>query len=59
MVLSPLRKKEFSSFDVAIAVHELKEALTNARVNKIYQFNAKTLLLKLHKTDNPPLRLVM
>jgi predicted ribosome quality control (RQC) complex YloA/Tae2 family protein len=59
MVLSPLRKKEFSSFDVAVAVHELKEALTNSRVNKIYQFNAKTLLLKLHKTDNPPLRLVM
>jgi predicted ribosome quality control (RQC) complex YloA/Tae2 family protein len=59
MVLSPLRKKEFTSFDVAVAVHELKEALANSRVNNIYQFNAKTILLKLHKTDNPPLRLVM
>jgi len=59
MVLSPLRKKEFTSFNVAVAVHELKEAIANSRVNNIYQFNAKTILLKLHKTDNPPLRLVM
>jgi predicted ribosome quality control (RQC) complex YloA/Tae2 family protein len=59
MVLSPLRKKEFTSFDVAVAVHELKEAIANSRVNNIYQFNAKTILLKLHKTDKPPLRLVM
>jgi predicted ribosome quality control (RQC) complex YloA/Tae2 family protein len=54
-----LRKKDFSSFDVAFVVHELKEAITNSRVNNIYQFDAKTLLLKLHKTDKPPLRLVM
>jgi predicted ribosome quality control (RQC) complex YloA/Tae2 family protein len=54
-----LRKKDFSSFDVAFVVHELKEAITNSRVNNIYQFDAKTLLLKLHKTDEPPLRLVM
>jgi predicted ribosome quality control (RQC) complex YloA/Tae2 family protein len=59
MVLSPLRKKEFSSFDVAVVVHELKEAITNSRVNNIYQFDAQTLLFKLHKTDCPPLRLVM
>jgi len=59
VVLNPLRKKEFSSFDVAVVVHELKEAITNSRVNSIYQFDAKTLLLKLHKTDCPPLRLVM
>jgi predicted ribosome quality control (RQC) complex YloA/Tae2 family protein len=54
-----LRKKDFSSFDVAFVVHELKEAITSSRVNNIYQFDAKTLLLKLHKTDKPPLRLVM
>jgi predicted ribosome quality control (RQC) complex YloA/Tae2 family protein len=59
MVLNPLRKKDFSSFDVAFVVHELKETITNSRVNNIYQFDAKTLLLKLHKTDCPPLRLVM
>jgi predicted ribosome quality control (RQC) complex YloA/Tae2 family protein len=59
MMLSQMRKKDFSSFDVAFVVHELKEAITNSRVNKIYQFDAKTLLLKLHKTDKPPMRLAM
>jgi len=59
MVLNPLRKKEFASFDIAIAVHELKEAIANSRVNNIYQLNEKTVILKLHKTDKPPLRLVM
>jgi predicted ribosome quality control (RQC) complex YloA/Tae2 family protein len=54
-----LRKKEFTSFDVAVAVHELKDAIANSRVNNIYQFNEKTVILKLHKTDKPPLRLVM
>jgi predicted ribosome quality control (RQC) complex YloA/Tae2 family protein len=54
-----LRKKEFTSFDIAVAVHELKEAIANSRVNNIYQFNEKTLVLKLHKTAKPPLRLVM
>jgi predicted ribosome quality control (RQC) complex YloA/Tae2 family protein len=56
---SPLRKKEFTSFDVAIAVHELKEAIVDSRVNNVYQLDPKTLILKLHKTDQPPLRLVM
>jgi predicted ribosome quality control (RQC) complex YloA/Tae2 family protein len=59
MVLNPLRKKDFSSFEVAFVVHELKEAITNSRVNNIYQFDAKTVILKLHKTDKPPLRIVM
>jgi len=54
-----LRKKEFTSFDIAVAVKELKEAIANSRVNNIYQFNEKTVILKLHKTDKPPLRLVM
>jgi predicted ribosome quality control (RQC) complex YloA/Tae2 family protein len=54
-----VRKKEFTSFDVAVAVHELKEAIADSRVNNVYQFNEKTLVLKLHKTDKPPLRLVM
>ena len=58
-MLSPLRKKEFSSFDVTVVVHELKEVITNSRVNNIFQFDAKTLLFKLHKTDCPPLRLIM
>jgi predicted ribosome quality control (RQC) complex YloA/Tae2 family protein len=54
-----LPKKEFTSFDASAVVHELKDALVNSRVNNIYQLDAKTLLLKLHKTDKPPLRLVM
>jgi predicted ribosome quality control (RQC) complex YloA/Tae2 family protein len=54
-----LSKKEFTSFDASAVVHELKDALVNSRVNNVYQLDAKTLLLKLHKTDKPPLRLVM
>jgi predicted ribosome quality control (RQC) complex YloA/Tae2 family protein len=52
-------KKEFTSFDLAVAVQELKETLANSRVNNIYQLNEKTLVFKLHKTGKPPLRLVM
>lgn len=54
-----MSKKEFTSFDVSAVVHELKDAIVNSRVNNIYQLDAKTLLLKLHKTDKPPLRLVL
>jgi predicted ribosome quality control (RQC) complex YloA/Tae2 family protein len=54
-----LHKKEFTSFDVAIVVHELKETIAKSRVNNIYQLNEKTIVLKLHKTDKPPLRLIM
>ncbi|HLE75645.1 MAG TPA: ribosome rescue protein RqcH [Candidatus Bathyarchaeia archaeon] len=54
-----MSKKEFTSFDASAVVHELKDALVNSRVNNVYQLDAKTLLLKLHKTDKPPLRLVM
>ncbi len=54
-----MSKKEFTSFDVAIAAHELNEAIVNSRVNNIYQLNEKTVIIKLHKTDKPPLRLTM
>jgi predicted ribosome quality control (RQC) complex YloA/Tae2 family protein len=54
-----LRKKEFSSFDIAAAVKELKEQIANSRVNNIYQFGEKTIIFKLHKTDTPPIRLVI
>ena len=54
-----MSKKEFSSFDVAVVVNELKKAIANARVNNIYQLDAKTLLLKLHKAEQPPLRLII
>jgi predicted ribosome quality control (RQC) complex YloA/Tae2 family protein len=54
-----LQKREFTSVDVSVVVRELKETIVNARVNKIYQLDAKTLVFKLHKTDEPPMRLVM
>ncbi|MEM4733374.1 MAG: ribosome rescue protein RqcH [Candidatus Bathyarchaeia archaeon] len=53
-----MRKKEFSSFDVAVVVNELKNVIINSRVNNIYQLDAETLLFKLHKMDQPPLRLL-
>ncbi len=54
-----LRKKEITSFDIAAVVKELKSQIANCRVNNIYQFGEKTLIFKLHKTDSPPIRLVI
>jgi predicted ribosome quality control (RQC) complex YloA/Tae2 family protein len=54
-----LSKREFTSFDVAAAVQELKQAVVDARVNNVYQLDPKTLILKLHKTDQPSLQLLM
>ena len=54
-----LRKKEFTSFDIAAIVKELKTQIANSRVNNIYQFGEKTLIFKLHKTDSPPIRLII
>ena len=56
---SRLSKKDFTSFDIAAVVHELKHTIPNSRVNNIYQLNDKTLLLKLHKTNTGTLRLMM
>lgn len=54
-----MRKKEFTSFDVAAATRELKETTVNSYINNIYQSDGKTLLLKLHKTNKPPLNLIL
>jgi len=54
-----LRKKEFTSFDVAAVVRELKETILDSRVSNVYQLEGKTLLLKLHKPDKPGFRLVL
>jgi len=54
-----LKKREFTSFDVAAVVHELKKIILDARISNIYQLDAKTLLFKLHKPDNPAFRLVL
>jgi predicted ribosome quality control (RQC) complex YloA/Tae2 family protein len=49
----------FTSFDVAAEIHALKSTVTDSRVNNIYQIDSKTLLLKLHKVDKPPLLLLL
>jgi predicted ribosome quality control (RQC) complex YloA/Tae2 family protein len=53
-----LPKTEFTSFDVAAVVRELKETIRDARVNNVYQLDNKTLMLTLHKTGTPLLRLI-
>ncbi|MCK5626279.1 NFACT family protein, partial [Candidatus Bathyarchaeota archaeon] len=54
-----MQKKDFSSVDIAVAVQELKDTITKSRINKIYQYDKTTIILKLHKKDNPQIRLVM
>jgi predicted ribosome quality control (RQC) complex YloA/Tae2 family protein len=54
-----LRVKEFSSFDVAAVVRELRAEVVGSRVNNIYQPEKKMLLLKLHKPDKPAFQLVL
>lgn len=54
-----MHKKEFTSFDVAAVVRELREAILDSRVNNVYQLDAKTVLLKLHKANQPALALVL
>jgi predicted ribosome quality control (RQC) complex YloA/Tae2 family protein len=49
--LRTLRKEEFSSFDVAAVVRELKDTVLNSRVGNIYQLNDKTLLFKLRSGE--------
>lgn len=51
--------KEFTSFDVAAIVRELKAQVLAAFVSNIYQLDSKTVLLKLHKTDRPATWLVL
>ena len=58
-MVQALRKKEFSSFDIAAAIQELKGVIADSRVNNIYQLDEKTVIFKLHKTDMPPIRLVI
>ncbi len=54
-----MSKKEFTSFDVSAVVHELRQQISNSRVNNIYQVDPKTFLFKLHRTNTPPLLLVV
>jgi predicted ribosome quality control (RQC) complex YloA/Tae2 family protein len=52
-------RKEFSSFDVAVAVRELKAAILSSRISNIYHPGKKTLLLKLHRVDTPAQGLIL
>ena len=54
-----MHRKEFTCFDVAAVVRELKTIVPGSHVNNIYQLGSKTLLLKLHKVDRPALNLVL
>lgn len=54
-----LRKKEFTSFDVAAVVRELRAAVLDSRASNVYQLDAKTLLFKLRKADKPVFQLVL
>jgi len=51
-------KKTLTSFDVAVVVLELKEQLEGAHIQNIYQIQGKTLILKLHQPNQPPLTLL-
>jgi predicted ribosome quality control (RQC) complex YloA/Tae2 family protein len=48
-----------TSFDVAAIVSELKESLKGARIQNIYQTRGKTLILKLHRPNQPALNLLI
>ncbi|MCS7115340.1 MAG: ribosome rescue protein RqcH [Nitrososphaerota archaeon] len=54
-----LRVKEFTSFDVAAVVRELKGLILNSRVNNVYQLDGKTLLLKLRGADGAVFILIL
>jgi predicted ribosome quality control (RQC) complex YloA/Tae2 family protein len=54
-----LSSKQFTSFDVAAVVRELKTEVLSSVVSNIYQLDAKTLALKLHKADEPTFSLIL
>jgi len=48
-----------TSFDVATVVHELSQTIKNTRIENIYQISSKTLLLRLHKPNQPTMQLLI
>jgi len=52
-------KTEMTSFDVAAVVHELNQAVKNARIEDVYQINQSTLLLRLRKPNEPTKQLLI
>ena len=47
-----MHKKEFTSFDVAAVVRELRENILDSRINNIYQVDAKTFKVSLEELQN-------
>jgi len=47
-------KKEFTSFDIAATIKELKQVITDSRVNNIYQLDEKTLVSSFIKLIRRP-----
>ncbi|MCX8176962.1 MAG: ribosome rescue protein RqcH [Candidatus Bathyarchaeota archaeon] len=54
-----MQKREFTSFDVAAVIRELRESIINSRVINIYQLDDKCLLFKLRSRDGRSLALLL
>ncbi len=52
-------KTTMTSFDVAAVVHELNQDLRNARIENIYQISRTTLLLRLHRLNQPTMQFLI
>ncbi len=52
-------KTEMTSFDILAVVQELSQTVRNARIENIYQINPTTLLLRLHKPNQPTTQLLI
>jgi predicted ribosome quality control (RQC) complex YloA/Tae2 family protein len=52
-------KTEMTSFDIAALVYELNHTIKGARIENVYQINQATLLLLLHKPNQPTLQLLI
>ena len=52
-------KSEVTSLDIAAVISELKNIITGAWIANIYQTDIKTLILKLHQTDQPHINLLI
>jgi len=52
-------KSEMTSFDIAALVYELNQTIKGARIENIYQLNSITLLIRLHRPNQPTLQLLL
>ncbi|HML03306.1 MAG TPA: ribosome rescue protein RqcH [Candidatus Bathyarchaeia archaeon] len=52
-------KREIASLEIAVVISELSKLIVGSWVANIYQTDFKTLIMKLHQTDRPPLNLLI